>query len=1030
MNNPTGTTEVAIGVFGGLNTDITPTDLPQGLSPACENVAFLPGSVFTRPPLKQASTIAAEGQIVYVFSFRKADGSEVVLQFGAKGGIYANGTKIGQTQAGNRFKAISMFNRAYIAISDADHGADIPLQYDGINLDRVSQDGPGAAPVVNNLGIDLVSLVSLNRASNAVTASTSAAHGLLPGYQATIQGVTDQVIGGSVQSVVIDNTSLPGLATVTLASAHGLVPQDYITLSGVQNTQVGGGIASLHTSNGTATLTTNTPHGLQAGANIVVVNKDGNSGQSRVAAVITATQFNYAASGIYDSGAGGTVTLIWPDNNSSGSQTYQIQTVPSATSFTIPLDYASGTWQGGTVTFAWNGTFFIETVPSLTSFTYSQAGPDGSASGGAVTPAGQIAAGTHQCVVLFQTRTGFVTAPSPRVTFVASGGQYLHVTGIPTGPSNVTKRILAFTGTNGADFFYLPVAPQLNGKPSGTSTVLNDNVTTEMLLDFSDIALFNGLGIDIEGNNTFRQVVLGPCLGFYPYAGRLFAWGERNKVQSLLNMGFEGGVTAANQPLGWQISGGGVLTPVTGGLAWLPNAGTTLSQPAFQDQYGVAILEANTQYTFRAKVFGAVSASFYSASQGTLATATIAAQGFGEAVFSAKTPAVMPSDTVLRITSPTASLLDELEIYYTDNPYLKTARVSYEDNPEAFDGLTGLIGPANDPHEVRSMYVRRDVLHLLTDGPNGALYETQDTASGEPATWSVGLIAAKCGSISVWGDAQFEDWQIWASDTGLRIHDGGTVEKISQEVQKWWDSFNPAAQNLTVVKNDPYLRRVYCLAAVDSATTANSTYVMDYRELNTAGALSSSSPLKVSYTGKVLTTDLTRKWAPWTTALHYCDLLGDGDSAVMTFCGAGSVSKGATYTLLEGAVSGMDDDYGPFSSSYATYYMLSPEEAQQLKLQPHRKLFTYLTANIAGVGAVVVTPYVEENTPWRSSRPVPLKSLNAFDVQVPLNISADRASFTVTAKPLASSTQSGFRLSGITVALKDHPMSLVRGSNF
>jgi hypothetical protein len=147
LNNVAGATEVSINVFGGIDQSLAPSDLPQGLSADNLNCAFRPGSVFTRPPLKTASTLSGTAQIVYEFSFTRANGNQVLLQCTADGKIWANGSQIGQTAAGNRFKAISMFGRAYLAISDGDHGADVPLQFDGVNLDRVSQDGPGAAPV-------------------------------------------------------------------------------------------------------------------------------------------------------------------------------------------------------------------------------------------------------------------------------------------------------------------------------------------------------------------------------------------------------------------------------------------------------------------------------------------------------------------------------------------------------------------------------------------------------------------------------------------------------------------------------------------------------------------------------------------------------------------------------------------------------------------------------------------------------------------------------------------------------------------
>jgi hypothetical protein len=381
---------------------------------------------------------------------------------------------------------------------------------------------------------------------------------------------------------------------------------------------------------------------------------------------------------------------------------------------------------------------------------------------------------------------------------------------------------------------------------------------------------------------------------------------------------------------------------------------------------------------------------------------------------------VIPADYTLTITG--TGTMDELEIIYTQNPYLQSARASYINNPEAFDGVTGLIGPANDPHAIRSMYLRRDVLHMLTYGPDGSLYDTQDTASGEPATWQVSQIAAKCGALSVWGDAQFEDWQVWASDSGLRIYDGGSVEKMSGELQDWWDSLNKAAWKYFVVANDSEMRRTYLGAATGSSTAINDCWVMDYRELNTSQAMANSSPLKIGFSGKMLTTDLTRKWSPWSLTFNHAGVI----NGVMTFCGGGSLRAAASYTLNEGNLSGFDQDYGPFDSYYCPYYMLTPEEAQQLRLNPNRKLFVFLTLNVSGRGKVQVTPLVN-GIAGRATRAVMLQQTIGFDLQFPINVSGDRASFKVEAVQVNG--QAGFWLSGLTAALKDDPYAITRGWN-
>ena len=47
-----GSVDAPIEIFGGLVTDMSPADLPHGVSPDCQDVAFGSGDVATRPGLQ------------------------------------------------------------------------------------------------------------------------------------------------------------------------------------------------------------------------------------------------------------------------------------------------------------------------------------------------------------------------------------------------------------------------------------------------------------------------------------------------------------------------------------------------------------------------------------------------------------------------------------------------------------------------------------------------------------------------------------------------------------------------------------------------------------------------------------------------------------------------------------------------------------------------------------------------------------------------------------------------------------------
>ena len=133
---------------------------------------------------------------------------------------------------------------------------------------------------------------------------------------------------------------------------------------------------------------------------------------------------------------------------------------------TITTTTAHNLYPGATVLIAgvvdatFNGTFVVQSVPSTTTLTYQQLGAasnSGGSSGSATaTLAPQLSAGVHQVSVLFQTRQGYLTQPSPPVTWTASGGRRVQLTGIPLplSDANVVARVLAFTPAGGASFYY------------------------------------------------------------------------------------------------------------------------------------------------------------------------------------------------------------------------------------------------------------------------------------------------------------------------------------------------------------------------------------------------------------------------------------------------------------------------------------------------------------------------------------------------------------------------------------------------
>ena len=660
--------------------------------------------------------------------------------------------------------------------------------------------------------------------------------------------MTAASLGGGIAKIVIDNENLPGLATVTTHSVHGLVPEIFVSIQGVLAAFIGGTVTSLvNNGNGTIQVTTSTEHGLSAGD---IVKIDGSSvpqfnfaaGVANITDPFNFTLITSDLTAATDTGATATLQLAWPVPDTATPNYFQVVSAPTPTTFQIALAYGDGTWTTGTVSYAWDGTFFVLSVPTPQSFTYTQYGPNDFTSGsGTVTPFGQAAPGIHQMQVMYLTRQLAITRPSPPIKFVANGGQYLSVSNIPIGPPNVIARILAFTGADGQFFFYIPTPAEVNGQLVSTSTQINDNTTTAVLLDFSDPTLFSAISINTQGNDLSNQIKLDSALGFAFFDQRLVTYGQRNVVQLFLNLGFDGGAlpNSPTLPTGWFLTGspltaaGGVLATGHYGIGWQFTGAGSISQSAYLTWSGSPILTGDTAYFARAWLKGTGTAvlTIHSPNSGLTLTATLtatAAGGWAEAPFvsgsplvATKTPLTIPSDMLLSLSGTSGVLIDEMSIIYSAEPFLETTFIgSYVDNPEGFDGVSGVLGAADDTRKIMTCGIIRGTLCHLTREPAGRLHSTLANNATEPAGWTTneafpfcGAMSTFCMAVSQADDATAsggEEWLSWMSYTGLRIYGGDQPWKISQEIQPDWDAINTGAWLTTWCLNDPSARRIYC----------------------------------------------------------------------------------------------------------------------------------------------------------------------------------------------------------------------------
>ena len=705
----------------------------------------------------------------------------------------------------------------------------------------------------------------------------------------------------------------------------------------------------------------------------------------------------------------------------------------------------------GVVDTSFDGRFPLASVPDSLHFTYAQADSDGTSSAGTAAPVGSIAAGVHQCSVIFVTRQGYLTRPSPPVSWTSIGTCRAVVTGIPSpaGLANVVARILTFTGSGGDSFFYttgLDGAPQMQ---------VADNSASSFVVDFSDTALLAGISAD----SLFNLVELGECSGVIGYSDRVFWWGERNKQNNWMNLTFDGGF-GGNVPLGWTAdvlygAGGGRDTTgvaIWGGAYSILGDGVTptrglITQTAVADYLGVPRLSANTNYSVRGRVRatgtllqGTVHINLYSAvagisTSGISVPAAQASNSVWTEFIAPLTPAFglpsIPTDLVLQVyadgtpTNGAGFLVENIEIFPTAAPYnTSLVRASFADNPESYDGVTGYMGVSDaDGQSVRAAFVLRERLYLVKDR---SCFVTEDDGVNEPAAWTITEVSQTVGTPSVSGVDTGEDWAVIAGRSGLYLFDGGEPVKLSQEIQPLWDQINWSAGQTLWVRVDTLNKRILCGVPIGTATAANVILMLDYRSLQNASEIASLSAIQFStMSGKLFSVGRSRKWCQWNITANCCTLAERPNGTAQVFLGNGLVFGAGNGKIYELSDAQYSDDGAAIHSYYTTYFFLTNELEQTYQVRAHRKLFSYLALYAEGAGNLSLSAFVDNEAYPTTLSPLPLSSPAPKDLEMPINLLGERAAFQVG----TNSPGAWFRLERFVVSLLPDPWAPVRGGN-
>ena len=603
-----------------------------------------------------------------------------------------------------------------------------------------------------------------------------------------------------------------------------------------------------------------------------------------------------------------------------------------------------------------------------------------------------IASGRRQAVVFFIYPEEYTTGVTAITSFsIPANTKSITTNDLPIGPGPCIGRGVAFTQALGSKFFYLDVPQQVAGITMGTSTVVMDNTSTSATFTFADLALAGGQGIDLPGNNLFQQVPLNLPRGVDWYEDRLFWIGEKNTVIGLQNLGFDGGTNGTDaNPLGWNDIAVGSIAPLGISPVYVvvgPSTGE-INQPAALTPAGAALIQPKLNYSLRfwndgAGETGLFQAYLQSASTGfssvaTYDLSTIKTAGYYTMNFSLTMPSDIPADLVFGIKYlglVGTSKIRDMQLIYADNPNRNPiARSSYVKNPQAYDALTGDIGPNDDSTELRAIFRLQESFHFITER---GLYDVQAIGNSEPSSWDPDQVSDKCGAFNANAVTTGKGWAAWAGSDGAFWYSGGIPEKTSAIIKPTWKN----VANVTNVFDDSEAELVYFgLIAADGT---RSMEVYDYHEVGLGGS---------------------GKWCPWNRPVRWiCD-----SSTGTTFL------FGAKFYELDAVAGVEDDDLGMIGG----YYTFAPIGATMFKKQ-----YDYLGFRINGVGPM--TPFLYTQT----LQGAPF-TLNSFNIEDLLDTVAEWPSLSLSARLLYLKLgQAGvqFSLEDVTSLYQGDPNAPISG---
>lgn len=830
MSGFAGAQPIILPKLGGLYTFLKPIDIPSGYSPALQNCRFLPRSVLTRLGLTArvaGASFTSGAQFINNSSIKQTlllDNNGNLYRVSGTGALVPLQNPPAVANPGSRMKVQQSFGREFMSYFTGPPNVTEPLapggpirHWDG-NVDAAP--GIPAAPIAADsatagsiaagvhFAVVFFEMVYGTLSQKGVVAQWTA----VGGKKALISNIPLGPTGCVARRIAI-TSSLDATTFWSLPSfrIHDNVTTS-LTIDGSDSTLTAQGYPLAYT-NSVLAVSSSAPA-------LAPLSPDGPG----VAPVVADDTTVYSAINIQISPTGATEL--------GTVATYQT-TAPHG------LLVGQTVIVSGVGVSGYNVTAAIASVPTPSSFTLTL-GVSGLAAsgGGTVTLSGAISIGVHQVQVVWETRWGFLTAPSPTVQWTAAGGLGALVTNIPIGPWYVVARRILVTLSGGADFFYI------------SQNRIGDNTSTSFRIDFTDVILAAGSNFDYLARN------FGPMdsYGVGVYGGRLVTWGGLNTLKGL-NLGFDGGWNFADgTPAGWQqgaffsaAAAREIVNVFCGEALRITGNHGNLPVGQIYNSSIQPLLLPNTSYTvsFRAAtdgggVNGSLVVDLWSPTVGLLSPSvsnngalTTVYKEFQGVILNGL--AAIPSDTVLRVYAQDGGsvsgnfYIDHIRIWPTQQKYeASVVRFSNPFDPETFDGVDGFIQISKDDgQQVTACQQLRSFFYILKERSWSTTY---DDGTNPPSLWFTRSVDKTIGVGSPNGLVSSDTYLVAFWRSGAYMYAGGKPTKVSQEIQPTWQSFNWQEAWQTHILLDTQGKQILFFGPMNGATQPQNSLLLDYSE--------------------------------------------------------------------------------------------------------------------------------------------------------------------------------------------------------